>query len=341
MTINSKTLLSSLNRLKPCFTANRIIPQLENFIITGNKIWGTDTITTIIDTLPTEYAQPVMLPFEEMLRICNVVEGDLTIEEKKQSLTVHSSEGKWSLGKAEAIENFPAMPEYPERTEQMPDGFFDCLADAAKCVLDDPYDFKRNVCIDFKDNNVFICGANGAIYYFAKFQQQHEDKQYTVTTDFIKSLSGVTTGSISFTDKFSYCATEKTVIISRLPDIKYVDFHPFLTVSEINITCLKADLIAALNKCFVYKLINYYIEFVSSATGFDISLNDRDFEKSAVSELKAEHSIKGSFFLNAKQLQLVLSVLPGEIVHLSFMAPDKSLYFTHENVTIILQPIKY
>lgn len=341
MLINSKILLTSLKHLQPCFTTTRIIPQLENFIITGNKIWGTDTITSIIDTLPTEYAQPIMLPFEEMMRICNVVDGDLEIEEKKQSISVKHGRDMWSLGKAEPIENFPSMPEYNEGSP-VPDGFFTSLQAAAKCVLDDPYDFKRNICIDYKDSDTYIASGNGAVYYFAKFTSAHDNKRYTVTTNFIKAIADVEQGSVSFSDKFSYCVTDNTAIISRLPDIGYVDFHPFLNVPTVTITCLRADLLTALNKCLVYKLINYYIEFSPVATGFEILLKDVDFDKSAISEIKAEHTVAESFFVNAKQLQLVLSLIPDcEILHISFTGHDKSIYFAHENVTIILQPIKF
>jgi len=341
--IDSNVLLSALNQLAPAIPKNSVMAVLEMVLVKVRKdsaeLTSTNTnITIMLEVAATSEKEfSMLLPFAEMLNICKVIAGPVTIDNSKSQIIVTGNINDiFKLGKAEDVKSFPAIPEFTSiLSVSVTSEFFNAMIQAKKSLPSTEHLVLSNVCLDFAKESLTVVGTDALIMYKEFFSTESTVTHQSLVSDgFINAVRDFQQAEITANEKFLCVAGLKKKVIVRVSESRYANYPAILSMKgPDNCRVSKSELEAAITKVLVYKAaLNMYacdLHFVDGK--INIYYYDQDYERGTETSIDAEFTDKiGKITLNARQLQTVLSQIPDEVeeISLAIEAHDKPVFLT-------------
>ncbi|KAF0194126.1 MAG: DNA polymerase III beta subunit [Bacteroidetes bacterium] len=324
--IDSKILLSALNQLAPAISKNPVMAILETVLFKVRKESAELVATNLNITIITEVAVgskeefSILLPFAEIINICKVSVGPLTIDNTKSQIVITDElKTRWPLGKAEDVKSFPAIPEFATiLTANVTAGFFAAMNQAKKSLPGTEHLVLSHICLDFNASGLTVVGTDSLTMYKETFAVQTGIEHQSLVSDlFVNAVKDFQQADITANEKFLCVSTLNKKVIVKVSESRFVNYPAILTRKGPNNCKLnKNDLEAAINKVLVYKTaLNFYVcDLIFEDGKINIHYYDQDYERGTETSIAAEYTDDiGKISLNARQLQSVLSQFPDNV----------------------------
>lgn len=343
--IDSKLLLSALNQLAPAISKNTVMAVLETVLFKVKKksaelVTTNLNITVILEVeVSSEKEFSILLPFAEMLNICKVIAGPVTIENNKSQIVVTGNlNDTFKLGKAEDVTSFPKIPEFASVLKATVSGqFFNAMNQAKKSLPGSEHLVLSHVCIDFNKDGLTVVGTDALILYKETFTVETGlEHQSLVSEGFINAVKDFQQAEITANETFLCVAGLHKKVIVRVSEARYANYPAILMGrGPNNCRVNRKELESAINKVLVYKTaLNFYTcDFIFEDSKINIHYYDNDYERGTETSISAEFTDDiGKITLNARQLQTVLSQFPETV-------EDINLAIESYNKPVFLSPI--
>lgn len=340
--IDAQSLYKELKKISPAIKNNTVLPILTCVKLDFEKniltVSATDLETSISVKCDCECQKPfsIVMEYADISGVCGKVSGPVTISSEKNGVSITGESDKFNFTQTTDASLFPKVDADGFSQSMDVDGdFFFALSNANQCRHTDEARINMNApCINIKKKQTDIVATDSMLMY--KHTIKHDSKQefnIMVSPQFAVATKGFQEGTISVSERFIRCESGNTVITSRLPDSKFVNYEVML-VNDLNFNfkCNRESLIKSFSKADVAASKSTHICKVSFVKkGILISAQDSDFGKEGQSECAAEHSVDiEAIALPALQVTKLLDTMVSQNVEISFREPTKAVYMRPE-----------
>lgn len=343
MIIDSKELGAALKIIAPAIQENTILPVLENVKIevSNNKcvVTGTNLNLTIIKEIECESKESFtdLLPYKEMLNICNVIGSQpLNILFTGTSINISSNAGSHVVDKRDTPDSFPVIESVAEEISGNVDAdFLNYLQQSVACASKDTNQVIFNgININLGGGKMQIIGCD-SMQLFSYSCDFEGTKNVIISAVFVRATKALMAGVLKIGDKFIQIENGITKIIGRLSENRYPDCKMFFEPYEYNLRLNRKELLFIINNALAAPADFHpiYIVFTENKINFSYKTY---YNKT----IEAEHNITiESITLNGEMLKNLLSLLTGEDVNISITEFNKAIHLDDENIQLILTPI--
>jgi DNA polymerase-3 subunit beta len=311
---------------------------------------ATDLETTYISTMECVSDKPFQFCIEYPLisELAGKVKLPLEFDVTEKSISAKSGVAKFKLSVAANPGDFPRMPEdsFDFSFDVGCDFFFNLSnANTARSKEDLKANFNK-AAIHVEKNQLSVVGTNSNELYLWRIPAKNKKEFVSMVSDnFVQTCSQFQDAKISIGEKFIKAECQNDIVISRLPENKFVDYKSIMP-SEIiyNMVVSKSELKNAIDQVGVTaNLKSKQGVFVFEPGVVKIKTNDIDFGNEGETEIEVEHSVEvDAIGLNTTMLLHLLSLIDGEQVEMAFEAPHKAVYLRpieSESTLCLLMPL--